>query len=172
MHENMSADEKAEYFDHSTSMIKNPYGNKKYVLNNEIVTLQGYEPQVLDVLKTVIDESNISAGRCCMLHYIKDGERKRYFPDIIIENILIEVKSFYTLKLHAETTLLKMQCSKDAGYIPLLVLWNPADKEMCKNSLIETISSQDLTQQVRFNDYPFIGVGNKLKIAEALGIQI
>jgi hypothetical protein len=47
----------------------------------------------------------------------------------------------------------------------------PKESEMCKNSLIETISSQDLAQQVRFNDYPFIGVGYKQMITEVLGVH-
>ena len=65
-----------------------------------------------------------------------------------------------------------MEASKNAGYIPFLVVWEPKESEMCKNSLIETISSQDLSQKVRFNDYPFIGVGYKQMITEVLGIHL
>ena len=84
---------------------------------------------------------------------------------------MFEVKSKYTLKLHNKNTLLKMSAAIKEGYIPILVVWDINDQETCKKDLIETISSQVLTQKERFNDYPFIGVGNKQMIAEALGIH-
>lgn len=70
--------------------------------------------------------------------------------------------------------MLKMKYSYDQGYKPILVIWEKSLEkvEMCKKSLIETISSQAWNCPGRFRDYPFIGVGHKQTVFEVLGIQI
>ena len=167
----LSEEEYNDFFDKITSK-RNQYKYHMYTLNGKEMRTQGYEKYVLDVLVNIFDNSLIEVDSKKSIRYKdENGKCRRYYPDIFINNILIEVKSPYTLKLHRDNVLLKMKASYEAGYTPLLVVWEPEESEMCKNSLIETISSQDLSQKVRFNDYPFIGVGYKQMITEVLGIH-
>lgn len=167
----LSEEEYNQFFDNITKS-RNQYKYHMYTLNGIPVRTQGYEKYVLDVLTDHFDNTKIKVDSKISIRY-KDtnGKTRRYYPDIIIDNLLFEVKSSYTLKIHKSNVLLKMEASKNAGYIPFLVVWEPKESEMCKNSLIETISSQDLSQKVRFNDYPFIGVGYKQMITEVLGVH-
>jgi hypothetical protein len=170
-YKNLSKDEYDQFFDKITKS-RNQYKYHMYTLNGIQVRTQGYEKYVLDVLTQYFDNTKIKVDSKISIRYQdKDEKTRRYYPDIIIDNLLFEVKSLYTLKLHKDNVLLKMEASKNAGYVPFLVVWDPKESEMCKNSLIETISSQDLSQKVRFNDYPFIGVGYKQMITEVLGVH-
>jgi hypothetical protein len=172
----MSDDERKEFYDKATSASrKKSLKFKEYQLNGETILVQGYEPYVLDILKTQYKESLTAAGRGVgFIRYISStGKVRRYFPDIIFDNnILIEVKSPYTLGTDKELVH-KLKAAKDEGYIPLLCVVEPSQIEMFKNDLIETISSQAPNWcGGRFNDYPFIGVGYKHMVSEVLGIQI
>ena len=167
----LTEDQHNELFDRITKS-RNQYKYHMYTLNDIQVRTQGYEKYVLDVLIEYFDNTKIEVDSKKSIRYKdENGKIRRYYPDIIIDNLLFEVKSLYTLKLHKNNVLLKMEASKNAGYIPFLVVWEPKESEMCENSLIETISSQDLSHKVRFNDYPFIGVGYKQMITEVLGIH-
>ena len=167
----LTEDQHNELFDRITKS-RNQYKYHMYTLNDIQVRTQGYEKYVLDVLIEYFDNTKIEVDSKKSIRYKdENGKIRRYYPDIIIDNLLFEVKSHYTLKLHKNNVLLKMEASKNAGYIPFLVVWEPKESEMCENSLIETISSQDLSHKVRFNDYPFIGVGYKQMITEVLGIH-
>jgi hypothetical protein len=170
-YKSLTEEEYNQFFDNITKS-RNQYKYHMYTLNGIQVRTQGYEKYVLDVLTNYFDNTKIKVDSKISIRY-KDtnGKTRRYYPDIIIDNLLFEVKSSYTLKIHKNNVLLKMQASKNAGYVPFLVVWEPKESEMCENSLIETISSQDLSQKVRFNDYPFIGVGYKQMITEVLGIH-
>jgi hypothetical protein len=151
---------------------------KEYVLGENVVLIQGYENYVLDVICEFYSPNEIFVGRCKhkMVRYFDvDGTRRRYFPDIYLpDNVIIEVKCPYTLKNNLETTLLKMKYAYEQGYKPILVVWEKKIDivEMCKKSLIETISSQAWNCPGRFRDYPYIGVGHKQTMLEVLGIQI
>lgn len=147
------------------------YKSKDYVLDNKNVKVQGYEPIILDILKRHYNESNILVQNK-FLYYEYELSKRRYYPDIILknENILIEVKSTYTFNLHKEITVAKMVGSNNLYKPILIILDKKFDLEKFEKDLIETISSQDTVQCVRFNDYPFIGVGDKLMISEALDI--
>ena len=167
----LTEDQHNELFDRITKS-RNQYKYHMYTLNGIQVRTQGYEKYVLDILIKYFDNTKIEVDSKKSIRYKdENGKIRRYYPDIIIDNLLFEVKSLYTLKLHKNNVLLKMEASKNAGYIPFLVVWEPKESEMCENSLIETISSQDLSHKVRFNDYPFIGVGYKQMITEVLGIH-
>lgn len=167
----LTEDEHNELFDRITKS-RNQYKYHMYTLNGIQVRTQGYEKYVLDILIKYFDNTKIEVDSKKSIRYKdENGKIRRYYPDIIIDNLLFEVKSTYTLKLHKNNVLLKMEASKNTGYVPFLVVWEPKESEMCKNSLIETISSQDLSHKVRFNDYPFIGVGYKQMITEVLGIH-
>lgn len=151
---------------------RNQYKYHPYNLNGIQVRTQGYEKYVLDILTKYFDNTQIKVDSKKSIRYKdENGKTRRYYPDIIINNLLFEVKSIYTLKLHKDNVLLKLKAAKDVGYIPFLVLWELKESEMCEKSLIETISSQDPSYGVRFNDYPFIGVGYKQMITEVLGIH-
>ena len=52
------------------------------------------------------------------INYIFDNKKRRYLPDIFIpkENILIEVKSEWTLQIHPEKNKLKFQAVEDTGF--------------------------------------------------------
>lgn len=168
---NLSEEEYNQLFDKITKS-RNQYKYHMYTLNGKQVRTQGYEKYVLDILIRYFDNTKIEVDSRKSIRYKDiDGKTRRYYPDIIIDNLLFEVKSPYTLKLHKNNVLLKMKASKESGYMPFLIVWEPKESEMCENSLIETISSQDLSHKVRFNDYPFIGVGYKQMITEVLGIQ-
>lgn len=170
-YKSLTKEEYDQFFDNITKS-RNQYKYHMYTLNGIQVRTQGYEKYVLDVLTKYFDNTKIKVDSKISIRYEdSNGKTRRYYPDIIVDNLLFEVKSLYTLKIHKNNVLLKMKASKNAGYIPFLVVWEPKESEMCKNSLIETISSQDLSQKVRFNDYPFIGVGYKQMITEVLGIH-
>ena len=151
---------------------------KTYFLGEREVLVQGYEPYVLDIIKDFYSIEQIFVGRTKekMIRYLDEkNSQRRYFPDIYLpENVIVEVKCPYTLLNNLENTLIKMKCSFDQGYKPILVVWEKKlDKvEMCKKSLIETISSQAWNCPGRFRDYPFIGVGHKQTMLEVLGIHL
>lgn len=171
----LTPEEHTTFYDKATSASRKAGAKfKQYSLNGEIVNIQGYENLVLDVLKKYIPENQIQAGRDIGFYrYISvSGKKRRYFPDIRIENYILEIKSSFTLGRDPDL-LNKMQSIIDANLIPLLVVWNPKQMEMCEKDLIETISSQSpIKFWGRFNDYPFIGVGYKQMIAEVLGTQL
>ena len=176
----MSYEEKLDFYDKAVAnqSFTKSVKYKSYMLGKEEILVQGYEPYVLDILQDFYSpiEIKVKRSKCNMVYYIGvDGKQHRYFPDIILpENVLIEVKSPYTLMNNLENTLLKMKASYEHGYKPILVVWelNSERMEMCKKSLIETISSQAWNCTGRFNDYPFIGVGYKQTVSEVLGIQM
>lgn len=152
------------------------YKFKEYHLNGKTVNVQGYEPQVLDVLKKIIPEEQIYVGRSKekMFRYVsEDGKEHRYFPDIIIDELklVVEIKSPYTLSTEGRNIIQKMDSAKEAGWNTILCVWEPKQMEMCEKDLIETISSQAWSDTGRFNDYPFIGVGYKQAITEVLGTR-
>ena len=77
----MSERERENFFDKATSNSKK-YKGKKYILNGEEHIVQGYEPQVLDVLKTIFQEEDIVIGRCNIPLFRYSNNKRRYYPDI------------------------------------------------------------------------------------------
>jgi hypothetical protein len=177
---NMTEKERVEFYDKAVSSqgFSKSRKFKEYQLGENTILVQGYEPCVLDILKTLYLPNDIIVGRNknTMVRYIdSENKNRRYFPDIFLpDNVIIEVKSIYTLMNNLEETLIKMDASYKQGYKPILVVWEvKLDKvNDCKESLIEIISSRAWNTPGRFNDYPFIGVGHKQTMLEALGIQI
>lgn len=168
----MSSIEKKEFYDRATSAPRKGNGlkYKPYFLDGKEIYIQGYENFLLDWLKELFSESDIEVCRSIMFRYIdENGKQRRYFPDVKVQNMVFEVKSRYTFQNNREETILKLKSVKEAGLIPILVLIDPKQIEMCKKDLIETISSQAFEWfEGRFNDYPFIGVGYKQMISEVL----
>lgn len=98
------------------------FRKKEYIWKTgEISIVQGNEPIVLKELEDKgyffcdVKTSQIDMPQ---FWYDFEGKRRRYFPDIYIpkENLIIEVKSEYTLKLNSEKNKLKFESVKLAGY--------------------------------------------------------
>jgi len=110
----------ADFFDeHSKKLFK----HKEYKLpSGKIIKVQGYEPQMLDILfEQGYKEEDISTDKNKVpkiWYKTPDNKTHRYYSDIYIhkENLIIEVKSDYIYKLHEEINLLKQQACLDAGY--------------------------------------------------------
>jgi hypothetical protein len=90
--------------------------SKRYTLpSGKIIIVDGAEPCALDeLLEMGIKEEDIFTGDDCpIVYYNFNGERKRYFPDIFIpsKNILIEVKSTFTLNTQLVKNMAKFEAA-------------------------------------------------------------
>ena len=101
---------------------KSCYHNKEYLWKTgETSILQGNEPQVLLELETqgfTYNEILTDKKDMPEIYYTLNNKRHRYFPDFYIpkENLIIEVKSEWTLHLHWDKNKAKFQAVKEAGY--------------------------------------------------------
>ena len=102
--------------------VKSNYRRKEYVWKTgQVSIVQGYEPLVLKELEDLgysFDQVKTKATDMPKFSYIHKNKTKRYFPDIFIpkDNIVIEVKSDYTVVCNTEINSLKFQSVVDAGY--------------------------------------------------------
>lgn len=127
-------------------------GYKPFDFLGETVTLQGYEPIVVNYLiDTGFDQSNLKIGKINipMIKYHDNNKFRNYFPDLFLpdHNLLIEVKSGWTFSKNREITLAKAKASIESGYsILVLVLTKSegrnAKLEGSKKMLDWAISSQ------------------------------
>lgn len=97
---------------------------KKYILDNGVeIDIQGYEGHFIDKIKQCypVDEKIIDIPT---IMYDYDGTTKVYFPDMWLEhyNLLIEVKSTYTVGVENELNAAKIKGTVDAGYNLLYVV--------------------------------------------------
>ncbi len=87
---------------------KNAHSLKKYEFpSGRTVNVQGYEPFALNDLLEIYNENDIIIGAKYMpeiWYNGDDGKYHKYFPDIYIpkDNLLIEVKSTFTLNKHRQ----------------------------------------------------------------------
>jgi len=103
-------------------MVKSSYKYVDYVWKTgEISKVQGYEPLVLKELenngysyKSVLTSSKDMPE----IWYEFDNKKHRYYPDFYIpeENLIIEVKSEWTLQLHLDKNKAKFKAVKDLGF--------------------------------------------------------
>lgn len=106
----------SEFFDKSQ---KNMFKTKEYIWKTgEISILQGFEPIVLRELENIgysFDEVKTNYQDMTAILYVMNGKTRRYYPYFYIpsENLIIEVKSTYTLGLKPEENDLKFQAVKD-----------------------------------------------------------
>jgi hypothetical protein len=125
-------------------------GYKKYPFFDQFVSLQGYEPIVLNSL---IEDFNLSKNQIMIgkskIPIITYGNNKLYFPDFYLpsKNLLIEVKSKYTFEQHKKIVFEKCSASLNAGYSIALVILTKSEArnrklEGSKNLLYWAISSQ------------------------------
>ncbi len=87
----------------------------------EVSLVQGYEPIVLKELEDkgyTYEEVVTGPSRVPTFPYVFDGEEHLYFPDIFIpkENLIIEVKSDYTLNINYEKNQAKFSAVKEQGF--------------------------------------------------------
>lgn len=84
------------------------------------IKLQGYEPYIYNQLLDYFSEEEIISDRDKIpnIKYIYDNKKKIYYPDFYIpkENLIIEVKSTYTVTLSKEKQILKYEAVKRGGY--------------------------------------------------------
>ena len=103
-------------------MNKNGYASKDYIFpSGKVVRIRGYEWKALDELLKIYDESEIEVATKKIpkiKYYWSDGSEHYYFPDIYIkkENLLIEVKSDYTMLKDFEKNQRKAVATKKNGY--------------------------------------------------------
>jgi hypothetical protein len=125
-------------------------GYKKYMFFGEEVSLQGYESVVLDSLiyDFRLSKSDIMIGKS-NVPVIKYGKNKMYFPDFYLpnHNLLIEVKSTFTLNQHYSNVMDKCLSCINNGYSILLLVVSKHEArnrklEGSKNLLYWAISSQ------------------------------
>ena len=101
---------------------KKSYYYKEYMWDTgEISMVQGYEPIVLKELEgqgVMYAEVVTTIKDIPHFFYEFNGQTHKYIPDIYIpsKNLIIEVKSEYTMKLHYERNLLKFKAVVDAGF--------------------------------------------------------
>jgi len=102
--------------------MKNSHRYKEYIWKTgEISLVQGYEPIVLTELEEegyTFDEILTSTKDMPLIKYSFEGVSRRYFPDIFIpkENIIIEVKSNYTLNKEWDKNQAKFEATKSQGF--------------------------------------------------------
>lgn len=100
----------------------NSYLKKEYKWKTgEISIVQGYEPIILKELEEsgyTFNDIFTSPKDMPKIYYMFENKKRRYFPDIYIpkENILIEVKSEWTLNNNLDINEIKFQAVKDAGF--------------------------------------------------------
>jgi len=100
----------------------------EYVLDTgETIYLQGYETYGLDYLKERHNETDILYRKKDMpeVWYHFENKTRRYFADFFIlnQNLVIEVKSLYTLARDYQQVQEKIQATNNAGYNLLLLVF-------------------------------------------------
>ncbi len=103
-------------------MMSTAYAKKEYIwTTGEISLVQGNEPIILKELNAMgyrFDEIVTNPMDMPKITYTMYETEHRYYPDIYIpkENLIIEVKSQYTLNIQWEKNQAKFKAVKEAGY--------------------------------------------------------
>jgi hypothetical protein len=118
--------------------MKSGFRYRSYTIRDTTFdNIQGYEPQCIEYLveKNGINPKDICAGsrqptKIPTIKYTIDEKSHCYFPDIFIPklNLLIEVKSEYTLGRRRKINFLKQQEARKAGYNHQIILFNNRGK--------------------------------------------
>lgn len=123
----------------SERSMKNAKATKDYMLpSGKNIKLQGFEPGALDLLLNFYDEESILNKRTDMpeIYYLTDdGKYSKYYPDFYLpnDNLIVEVKSWYTYKNNFRNTDMKRKACEYLGFEYLLIMFNK------KNELIKFI---------------------------------
>lgn len=110
----------------------NAYSKKPYSLpSGKIVYIMGYEDRCIEYLlqnyteeQLVIDDNE--KPKIMYSNPLKNGRKSRYYPDLYIpsENIVIEVKSDFTLEKEYEQNMKKFEACVELGYKLLVYVFN------------------------------------------------
>lgn len=131
--------------------ITSPYkcANKSVVISGKEFKVQGYEDIAIQLLSELVDVSSIYVGKDVPRINLPDN--KKYYPDIIVDNLIIEVKSEYTFKINYEKNYLKHYHTLKSGYNHIFLVIHSKDlnkdrtlkdKQKYLNVLHKAISSQ------------------------------
>jgi hypothetical protein len=120
---------------------KSAYKFKPYTLpSGKVIQIQGYENFALDILLQTYVEDDLTMGSCLVpkIMYEYKDKTKRYYTDIYIlkDNLIIEVKSTYTMKKELEKNLAKRKGCVEQGYKFKFWIFS-------KKQLIEEIHEED-----------------------------
>ena len=104
-----------------TGLAPTGYQWYEYVLpSGKIIKCQGYENRYIPILIRKYGEDNIEfeKSKIPKIKYTMESKTHMYFPDFYIpeDNLVIEIKSEYTLNVDLERNNLKFQAVKEAGY--------------------------------------------------------
>ena len=114
--------------------------------NGRIVEVQGYENRWLDLLLETYREEDIvvDSHQIHVITYIHPEKNReaKYYPDIYIpsKNIIIEVKSDYTLNMEFDKNIAKFKATAEAGYNLQVYVFD--EKQLL---YIEEYSGDDIT---------------------------
>lgn len=89
---------------------RKPYKSYDYILpSGKIIQLQGYENKGLDFLLETYSEDQIVFGRAVPVFAYKHMGNRLYYPDFYVPsvNLIVEVKSTWTMRAQKEKNLLK-----------------------------------------------------------------
>ena len=103
------------YFD---KCMKTQWTRKMYTLpSGKLIYLMGYEPQFLDYIfnNNILNENEIIYKPNGISYNSINGGDKKYYPDFQIPklNLIIEIKSSYTLKVDKNIELKRNACIRD-----------------------------------------------------------
>jgi hypothetical protein len=128
-----------------------PYknANKKVFIKGKCFKVQGYEDIALHLLSEIVELEKIKVGKDVPRILLPTG--KYYYPDISIDNLIIEVKSEYTYNVKLSENLLKQEETIKSGYGHIFFVIHSKDlnknrtlknKQKYLDMLHKTISSQ------------------------------
>ena len=92
-----------ETINNSTKNFGGNCSYKEYQLFDELIKVQGYEDIVLDYLQEKFTKDELIAGgkNFGYIKYFDENKKSHlYFPDALIPNFVIEVKSKFTFEQH------------------------------------------------------------------------
>lgn len=99
---------------------RNPYRSYDYALpSGKTIRLQGYENHGIELLLQEFNEDEIVFGKAVpRFRYVMDGDRM-YYPDFFIPkmNLIVEVKSTWTMKAQHQRNLLKEEAVLSNGFL-------------------------------------------------------
>lgn len=149
---------------------------KQYKLFGEDVIVQGYEPKILNYLQTITtrEELNVANGR--KIEHIKYNSvsgKRIYFPDMLLMQYVVEVKSDYTYQQHKANVFEKVGGVFDKDQSMLIVI--PSRTEVRKNKLdgtkklldwaISSQASKDAPQ------HPFVAIYDEGSTTILIGVE-
>ena len=103
---------------------KSAKSRKEYIFpSGRIESVQGYEPQVLDILiqsygeNDIVTSNRVIESLCGEIKYTLEGKTHKYYTDIYIKSshTFIEVKSSWTFERDKEENLKKREACINAG---------------------------------------------------------